>query len=97
LFPAVATVLVPAGDPAADQDLPLRVLARLRIVSTPLGDDNPDDRDKQHHRTPAEELEWIGAEVEARPKVMFWGTVAVAVILGLALVIFIVITLTGNP
>lgn len=41
-------------------------------------------------------MEWIGAEVEARPKLMFWGTVAVAVVVALALVIIIIVTLTSN-
>ena len=68
----------------------------LRAVSTPLGDDKPADAGEHLHRSPAEEIEWIGAEVEARPKVMFWGTVAVAVILAIALIIFIFVVVTGN-
>jgi hypothetical protein len=65
-------------------------------VSTPLGDDKPANAEEHPHRTPAEEIEWIGAEVEARPKVMFWGTVAVAAILAIALIVFIVVVVTGN-
>ena len=65
-------------------------------MSTPLGDDKPADAEAHLHRSPAEEIEWIGAEVEARPKVMFWGTVAVAVILAIALIVFIAVVLTGN-
>ena len=65
-------------------------------MSTPQGDDQPAGAEEHVHRSPAEEIEWIGAEVEARPKVMFWGTVAVAVIVGIALIAFIVIALS-NP
>lgn len=64
-------------------------------MTTTPGDDQPADA-QEHHRSPAEELEWIGAEVEARPKVMFWGTVAVAAIVGIALIVFIIVVLTGN-
>jgi len=71
-------------------------LTRLRPVSTPAGDDKPTDAEEHVHRSPAEEIEWIGAEVEARPKVMFWGTVAVAAIVGIALIVFIIVVLTGN-
>ena len=66
--------------------------ARLRTVTTTPGDDP--SKDTEHHRSPAEEIEWIGAEVEARPKVMFWGTIAVAVILAIALVVIIYVTLS---
>ena len=66
-------------------------------MTTTPGDDKPTDAEKIHHRTPAEELEWIGAEVEARPKLMFWGTIAVAVVVGVALIVYIVIALSGNP
>ena len=66
-------------------------------MSTPAGEDKPTDAEQHVHRSPAEEIEWIGAEVEARPKVMFWGTVAVAVIVGIALIVYIVVVLTGNP
>ena len=70
-------------------------MTRLRCVTTSPSDDKPSDAE-QHHRSPAEELEWIGAEVEARPKVMFWGTIAVAVVVAAALIIFIVVQLTGS-
>lgn len=62
-------------------------------MTTTPGDDTPAD-DQQHHRTPAEEVEWIGAEVEARPKVMFWGTIAVAVVLAIALIVIIYLALS---
>ena len=66
-----------------------------RVVTTsPAGEPPQDDPD--HRRSPAEELEWIGAEVEARPGLMFWGTIAVAVIVGVALVVFIIVTLKGS-
>ncbi len=65
-------------------------------MTTTPGDNQPTDADEPHHRSPGEELEWIGAEVEARPKLMFWITIAVAVVVALALVIFIVVTLTSN-
>ena len=68
----------------------------LPAVSTPLGDDKPADAEDHLRRSPAEEIEWIGAEVEARPKVMFWGTVAVAAVLAIALIVFIIVVLTGN-
>ena len=63
-------------------------------MTTTPGDDKPTD-EEHHRRTPSEELEWIGAEVEVRPKVMFWGTIAVAVVVGLALIIYIIIALSG--
>ena len=65
-------------------------------MSTPLGEDKPDDTHEQQHRSASEEIEWIGAEVEARPKVMFWGTIAVAVVLVVALIVIIVVQLTGS-
>ncbi len=65
-------------------------------MSTPTGANTPADGDDTPHRSPGEELEWIGAEVEARPKVMFWGTIAVAVVVLAALAIFIYVTLTAN-
>jgi len=65
-------------------------------VSTPLGEDKPDDTHEQSHRSAGEEIEWIGAEVEARPKVMFWGTIAVAVLVVVALIVIIVIQLSGD-
>jgi hypothetical protein len=64
-------------------------------VSTPSGDDKPADAES-HHRSPSEELEWIGAEVEARPKLMFWGTIAVAAVVAIALIVYIIVVLTGN-
>ena len=70
-------------------------MTRLRCVTTPTGDDKPADAE-EHHRSPQEELEWIGAEVEARPKVMFWGTIAVAVGLAIALVVIIIVVTTGS-
>ena len=54
---------------------------------------NDPSQEPEHHRSPAEEIEWIGAEVEARPKVMFWGTIAVAVVLVIALIVIIWVTL----
>ena len=65
-------------------------------MSTPLGEDKPDDTHEQPHRSAGEEIEWIGAEVEARPKVMFWGTIAVAVLVVEALIVIIVIQLSGD-
>ena len=65
-------------------------------MTTTPGDDKPADAAEPHHRSPGEELEWIGAEVEARPKVMFWGTIAVAVIVAVALIVYIVIILTSS-
>lgn len=65
-------------------------------MSTPLGEDKPDETHERPHRSAGEEIEWIGAEVEARPKVMFWGTIAVAVVVAAALIIFIVVQLTGS-
>jgi hypothetical protein len=64
-------------------------------VTTSPSDDKPADAE-QHHRSPSEELEWIGAEVEARPKVMFWGTIAVAAIVGIALIVYIIVVITGS-
>ena len=78
-----------------DQSSPGGLFDRLRTVSTSPGDEHADPS-KEHHRTPAEEIEWIGAEVEARPRVMFWGTIAVAVILASALIIVIVVVTTGS-
>ena len=78
-----------------DQSSPGGVFDRLHTVSTSPGDENADPS-KEHHRTPAEEIEWIGAEVEARPRVMFWGTIAVAVILAIALIVVIVVVTTGS-
>ena len=71
-------------------------MTRLRSVTTTPGDDQPPDAERPQHRSPSEELEWIGAEVEARPRVMFWGTVSVAVIVGAALIIYIIIIVTGG-
>lgn len=62
------------------------------MTSTPDGNpsDNPNPADDQH-RSAGEELEWIGAEVEARPKVQFWIWIGVAAVLVIAL-IFIIVT-----
>ena len=65
-------------------------------MSTPLGEDKPDDTHEQPHRSAGEEIEWIGAEVEARPKVLFWGTIAVAVLVVVALIVIIVVQLSGD-
>ena len=65
-------------------------------MSTPLGEDKPDDTHEQPHRSAGEEIEWIGAEVEARPKVMVWGTIAVAVLVVVALIVIIVVQLSGD-
>ena len=67
----------------------------LNTVTTTPGDDPPANAEP-HHRSPSEELEWIGAEVEARPKVMFWGTIAVAAIVGITLIVYIIVVITGN-
>jgi hypothetical protein len=66
----------------------------LNTVTTTPGDDPPAER--PNHRSPSEELEWIGAEVEARPKVMFWGTIAVAAIVGITLIVYIIVVITGS-
>ena len=65
-------------------------------MSTPSPDDTPTDGDDTHRRSAGEELEWIGAEVEARPKVMFWGTIVVAAVVIIALIVIIYVTLTGT-
>lgn len=66
---------------------------RLRSVTMTPDDGKPDERpaEPEHHRSASEELEWIGAEVEARPKVQFWIWIGVAVVLVIAL-IFIIVT-----
>ena len=61
---------------------------RLRTVTTNPDDDKPDEHP---HRSAGEELEWIGAEVEARPKLQFWIWIGVAAVLVIAL-IFIIVT-----
>ena len=68
------------------------------MTTTPDGshpdNGNPADgkpADPEHHRSAGEELEWIGAEVEARPKVQFWIWIGIAAILVIAL-IFIIVT-----
>jgi hypothetical protein len=61
---------------------------------TSTGDGNQPDNvnpAEEHHRSAGEELEWIGAEVEARPKVQFWIWIGVAAVLVIAL-IFIIVT-----
>jgi cobalamin biosynthesis Mg chelatase CobN len=65
-------------------------------VSTPSGDVSPDDGNDAHRRSTGEELEWIGAEVEARPKVMFWISIAVAAVVVIALIVIIYVSLTGT-
>lgn len=67
----------------------------LAAVTTTPGDDRPSDNQPER-RSASEELEWIGAEVEARPKVMFWVTIAVAVVVVLALVAIIIVVMTSN-
>jgi hypothetical protein len=66
---------------------------KLRPVTT-TPDGNQSDNEKsadEHHRSAGEELEWIGAEVEARPKIQFWIWIGVAAVLAIAL-IFIIVT-----
>ena len=65
-------------------------------MTTTPGDDPSNDTEHPDHRSPAEEIEWIGAEVEARPKVMFWGTIAVAAVLAIALIVIIVVVLNSS-
>ncbi len=65
-------------------------------MSTPSGDNSPADGNDTHRRSAGEELEWIGAEVEARPRVMFWITIAVAAVVIIALGIFIYVTVTSG-
>lgn len=86
----------PRAGASADQSGPARVFDRLRTVTTSPGDEQAADPSNEHHRTPAEEIEWIGAEVEARPKVMFWGTIAVAVVLAIVLIVVIVVVTNGS-
>jgi len=82
-----------SGRPVLGESHPQRPATRLHAVTTTPGDNTPAEQ-PDHHRTPAEEIEWIGAEVEARPKVMFWGTVAVAVVLAIALIVVIYLALS---
>lgn len=60
-------------------------------MTTPDGNqpDNVNPADESH-RSAGEELEWIGAEVEARPKVQFWIWIGVAAVLAIFLIIIIV-------
>lgn len=66
---------------------------RLRSVTTTPDGNQADDENpaEEHHRSAGEELEWIGAEVEARPKVQFWIWIGVAAVLVIVL-IFIIVT-----
>lgn len=68
---------------------------RLRCVTTtPDGNQADDEKPaEEHHRSAGEELEWIGAEVEARPKVQFWIWIGVAAVLVIVLIIIIVTAL----
>lgn len=62
------------------------------VTTTPSGEQPDDDKPAaEHHRSAGEELEWIGAEVEARPKVQFWIWIGIAVVLVAALA-FIIVT-----
>ncbi len=61
------------------------------MTTTP---DDQSDNEKptpDHHRSAGEELEWIGAEVEARPRIQFWIWIGIAAVLVIAL-IFIIVT-----
>ncbi len=61
------------------------------MTSTPDGNQSDNTNPPEQHRSAGEELEWIGAEVEARPKVQFWIWIGVAAVLVIAL-IFIIVT-----
>ena len=62
------------------------------MTTTPDGEkSNSEHPTDGHHRSAGEELEWIGAEVEARPKLQFWIWIGVAVVLVIVL-IFIIVT-----
>ncbi len=62
------------------------------MTTTPGGNQSDnEDPAEEHHRSPGEELEWIGAEVEARPKVQFWIWIGIAAVLVVVL-IFIIVT-----
>lgn len=61
------------------------------MTSTPDGNQSDNTNPAEEHRSAGEELEWIGAEVEARPKVQFWIWIGIAAILVIAL-IFIIVT-----
>jgi hypothetical protein len=61
------------------------------VTSTPDGNQSDSTNPGEEHRSAGEELEWIGAEVEARPKVQFWIWIGIAAILVIAL-IFIIVT-----
>jgi hypothetical protein len=60
-------------------------------VSPTPGDDQPATSDG-HHRTPAEELAFVEAEVETNPQLMKWLIIAAAVVVGLGLVVMIAVT-----
>ncbi len=64
------------------------------MTTTP--DDNQSDSGgpaPEHHRSAGEELEWIGAGVEARPKLQFWIWIGIAAVVAIVLVIIIVTAL----
>lgn len=61
------------------------------MTTTPDGNQSDNDEPQAEHRSAGEELEWIGAEIEARPKVQFWIWIGVAAVLVIAL-IFIIVT-----
>jgi hypothetical protein len=60
-------------------------------VSPTPGDDQPAAPDG-HHRTPAEELAFVEAEVETNPQLMKWLIIAAAVVVALCLVVMIAVT-----
>ena len=76
---------------AASQARPTRLRT---VTTTPDGNQSGDEQPAEdHHRSAGEELEWIGAEVEARPKVQFWIWIGVAAVLVIVLIIIIVTAL----
>lgn len=74
-----------------------RSLTRLdspTVTTTPGGDQSSSEQPAEnHHRSAGEELEWIGAEVEARPKLQFWIWIGVAAVLAIVLIIIIITAL----
>lgn len=70
-----------------------RGIARLdshAVTTTPEGNQPDSEPADEHHRSAGEELEWIGAEVEARPKVQFWIWIGIAAVVIIVLIIIIV-------
>lgn len=61
------------------------------MTTTPDGNQSDNDQPPADHRSAGEEIEWIGAEIEARPKVQFWIWIGIAAVLVIAL-IFIIVT-----